>query len=288
MSAFRDFMTRLAGGVTLVRYGRASGPSLDEQLATIDAIVRQVGAPVSLLGASSGGCISATYAAMYPDQVDRLVLYGAYGYGAEITTPEAQASIVDILARHWGVGSRFLAELFLPDATAAERQEFIRFQRATMSPQVAAASLQAVYKFDVREHLPRVQAPTMVLHRRADRVVPFRLGRAVAAQIPDATLVALDGANHMPWLGESDAVIEHIFRFVGVAKSSTADTTSSLSARELDVLRLVAAGLSDHEIAQRLNLSAHTVHRHVANIRTKLGLPSRTAAAAHAARSGLI
>jgi DNA-binding CsgD family transcriptional regulator len=61
-----------------------------------------------------------------------------------------------------------------------------------------------------------------------------------------------------------------------------------LSGRELEVLRLVAGGLSDREIARRLVLSPHTVHRHVANIRTKLGLPSRAAAAAYATRIGVI
>ena len=61
-----------------------------------------------------------------------------------------------------------------------------------------------------------------------------------------------------------------------------------LSPRERDVLRLVAEGLSDGEIAERLVLSPHTVHRHVANIRRKLGLHSRAAAAAHAARTGLV
>ncbi|RSM91914.1 helix-turn-helix transcriptional regulator [Kibdelosporangium aridum] len=287
MAAFRKFMSLLAGGVTLIRYGRAIGPSLEDQLATLDAVVTQVGAPVSLLGASSGGCVSAAYAALYPDRVDRLVLYGAYAYGAEITTPEAQSSIVDILGRHWGVGSRFLADLFLPDSSAEDRTEFIRFQRATMSPAEAATALQAVYKFDVREHLRQIEAPTLVLHRRNDRVVPFRLGRSLASTIPGATLVPLDGVNHMPWAGDSAAIAEHTFRFLGAAPSSTVDTMS-LSTREIDVLRLVAAGMSDQEIAQRLTLSAHTVHRHVANIRTKLGLPSRTAAAAHAARSGLI
>lgn len=287
MSAFREFMNLLASGVTLIRYGRAIGPALEDQLATLDAVVAEVGAPVSLLGASSGGCVSAAYAALYPDRVDRLVLYGAYAYGGEITTPEAQSSIVDILGRHWGVGSRFLADLFLPDSSPEDRNEFIRFQRATMSPQEAATALQAVYKFDVRDHVRQIKAPTLVMHRRNDRVVPFRLGRSLASTIPGATLVPLDGVNHMPWTGDSAAIAEHTFRFLGSTPSSTVDTTS-LSTREIDVLRLVAAGMSDQEIAQRLTLSAHTVHRHVANIRTKLGLPSRTAAAAHAARSGLI
>ena len=79
--------------------------------------------------------------------------------------------------------------------------------------------------------------------------------------------------------------------FLGIAAPPTREQAADigeLSPRELDVLRLVAEGLSDGEIAERLVLSPHTVHRHVANIRRKLGLHSRAAAAAHAARTGLV
>ena len=71
-------------------------------------------------------------------------------------------------------------------------------------------------------------------------------------------------------------------------ESATPDSLGELSAREVEILRLVAQGLSDAEIAARLVLSPHTVHRHVANVRTKLRLPSRTAAVAYAARAGLL
>lgn len=287
MAAFRELVTLFGTGVTLIRYDRAGALSLDDELATLAAVVSQVGEPVSLFGASSGGCVSCAYAASHPDQVDRLVLYGTYAYGAEITSPAAQSSFVDIIGRHWGVGSRLLADLFLPDTTAEQRLEFVRYQRAAMDPADAAAALQAVYSFDVRPYLPRIQAPTLVLHRRGDRVIPLRLGRSIAETIPGAAFVALDGTNHMPWVGDSAAIVEHTFRFLNLAPPPSSDK-GDLSAREIDVLRLVAAGLSDQEIAARLTLSAHTVHRHVANIRTKLGLPSRTAAAAHAVRSGLI
>lgn len=67
-----------------------------------------------------------------------------------------------------------------------------------------------------------------------------------------------------------------------------ASSTSELTARELEVLRLVARGLSDSQIAEELVVSPHTVHRHIANIRTKLDLPSRAAAVAYAAREGLL
>ena len=81
----------------------------------------------------------------------------------------------------------------LRGADAATREHFVELQRASASPELAAALLEAVYRADVRELLPRIAAPTLVLHRRNDRAMPFALGRELAARIPGARLVALEG-----------------------------------------------------------------------------------------------
>jgi DNA-binding CsgD family transcriptional regulator len=193
-------------------------------------------------------------------------------------------------------------------------------QREGASPELAAELLEAVFRADVTELLPRIEAPTLVVHRRNDRAMPFALGRELAAVIPGARLVALDGDVHMPWLGDGRSVLDAVLPFLrgGEAAAGRAEEgplpflrggeaaagpagaeegplpslrgaeAGPLTDREREVLRLVAEGLSDGEIAERLVLSPHTVHRHVANIRTKLRQPSRAAAAAHAARLGLI
>ena len=120
--------------------------------------------------------------------------------------------------------------------------------------------------------------------------MPFSQGREVAALLDRARLVALDGDMHPPWLGDSDAVLGALTTFLDANHPARPAPTGDgpLSDREREVLRLVADGLGDAEIARRLVISPHTVHRHVANIRTKLGQPSRAAAAAYAAREGLI
>ena len=134
----------------------------------------------------------------------------------------------------------------------------------------------------------------MVIHRRDDRAMPFAQGREVASLLPDAQFVAAEGDAHPPWLGDSRAIVAAVQRFLAAPDPVTGeavaptDPDSPLSVREAEVLRLVAEGLSDADIAARLIVSPHTVHRHVANIRTKLGQPSRAAAAAYAARRGLI
>jgi ATP/maltotriose-dependent transcriptional regulator MalT len=129
------------------------------------------------------------------------------------------------------------------------------------------------------------------VHRRGDRAIPYDLGRELAAAIPGASLLPLDGNAHFPWAGDAQSVARAL-RSVLAAEDQprlAGDPAAALlSAREREVLTLVASGLSDREIAGQLLLSEHTVHRHVANIRHKLGRGSRTAAVAEAARLGLL
>ena len=135
-----------------------------------------------------------------------------------------------------------------------------------------------------------MRAPTLVVHRRADRAIPYRLGRELAAAIPGAILVPLEGSAHFPWAGDAASVRARVAVGSGPEPASAAGESAAalLSGREREVLALVARGLSDQEIAEQLVLSDHTVHRHVANIRHKLGRGSRAAAVAEAARLGLL
>lgn len=300
-AAFRSFVGRLAEHRTVIRYDRPGtglsdrsvepATTLDAELATLSELLERVEpGPVSLLGASSGCLVAASYATRHADRVNHLVLYGSYPAGRDIAPPAALASMLAVVESHWGLGSRVLADVFLPNATAAERAEFAEFQRRSASREVAHSSLRAVYDFDGTGILPEVRVPTLVLHRRGDRAIPFALGRDVARRIPGAEFAALEGVDHFPWRGDTAAVTSAILRFLGVeiAPEPAALTPSGLSDRELAVLRLVATGLTDQQIAAELVLSVHTVHGHVANVRTKLGVPSRAAAAAWASERGLL
>ncbi len=305
--AIRRFVERLATRFQVVRYDRpgtglsdrdAPPPAtLDAEVAVLDAVVQAAGGEPFVLGTSSGGCVAVRYAVSHPDRVRRLVLYGAYADGRGIAPQEARDTLVSVVSSHWGLGSRILADVFLPGASPAERDAFARFQRQSASAETAAASLRSVYAMDVSPDLTHVAVPTLVLHRRADHTIPASLGREVAAGVPGSAFVLLEGGDHFPWRGDADAVVAQVARFLGeplVSADAGAATPArppgldSLSDRELEVLRLVAGGLSDDEIAERLVLSPHTIHRHVANIRVKLQLTSRAAAAAAAARAGLV
>lgn len=297
---FRRFIDLLTERYAVIRYDRPgsglsdrAGPpvtSLADEVAALAAVIDEVGDRVCLFGGSSGSCVAAAYAATHSARVDRLVLYGSYANGADIANAQARASILAAVARHWGVGSRLLADIFLPEATAAERDELVKLQQACMTKENAAASLAAVYTMDVRDQLAAITAPTLVVHRRDDRAIPFGLGQDVAAWVRGATFVALDGIDHFPWRGDMVAVAQAILSFLTGERHAASVTPALpvLSAREVEVLRLVAQGMSDQEIARQLVLSVHTVHRHVANVRQKLDVPSRTAAATQAAKAGLI
>jgi pimeloyl-ACP methyl ester carboxylesterase len=267
--------------------------TLDGEVEVIGALCDELGADrVRLLGGSSGGCAATAFAARFPERVEALLLYGAYADGPGITRPEVRDAIVAAVRSHWGLGSRLLSDIFLGEVGAAERERFARFQRMAASAETAARLLEQVYRNDVRDRLPLVQAPTLVVHRRGDRAIPYRLGREVAAAIPDATLVPLPGSAHFPWAGDAEGVVRALRTVLAPESSRTTSAVEPaavlLSRREREVLRLVADGLGDREIAEQMVVSPHTVHRHVANIRRKLGRGSRTAAVAEAARLGLL
>jgi pimeloyl-ACP methyl ester carboxylesterase/DNA-binding CsgD family transcriptional regulator len=305
---FRAFVGALAEHRTVVRYDRpgtglsADGypPSVDlaHEVRALAAVADEIGVgPAAMFAGSAGSPIVAAYAADNPARVERLVFYGSYADGNGIADAASREAMVELVRAHWGLGSRVLSDLFMPTATAAEREAFVRFQRESAEAETAARLLDAVYSFEVVDAVARIEAPTLVLHRRDDRAIPFALGQELAALVPGATFMALAGSDHLPWYGDSGALARATLGFLGVSDPSVAlgssgtqapEVDHDLSDRELEVLRLVAVGLSDRQIADRLTLSPHTVHRHVANVRTKLRLPSRAAAAAQAARMGLI
>jgi pimeloyl-ACP methyl ester carboxylesterase/DNA-binding CsgD family transcriptional regulator len=333
---FRAYIDALARHRTVIRYDSpgtglsADGPlpsgDLEEEVAALAAVIEAAAdGPVDLFAGSSGAPIGIAYAAAAPAQIRVLSIYGGYAAGTAIADERSRRAIVGLVREHWGLGSRALADVFIPSATAAEREAFVEFQRQASDAERAAASLEAVYRYDVTDRLAQAPSGAVVLHRRDDRAIPFERGRELAAALPDATFVALPGDDHFPWFGEPGPLLEASLAALGVegaadplpgrdpeparaaagngsaagasapdAAGPTSDAVGSapdgveLTKREAEVLTLIANGLSDNEIADRLVLSPHTVHRHVANVRTKLGLPTRAAAVAEAGRRGLL
>ena len=294
----RAFYRELARSHRVVRYDRLGsglsdraldGPVTPEsETAQLAAVLDASGdGPATVFACSCAGLATARLASASPERVRKIVFFGAYASRDDI--PDAtRRSLVDFVRANWMLAAQMLAGLFVPRGGGEEIEALSRYQRHSADADVASKFLELDLASDTRAFLPTVTAPALVLHRRGDRTVPIGRGRELASLLPNARFVALAGDSHLPWKDDQRDLQRALAGFLDDAPPVEANGASPLSRRETEVLRLVAAGLSNREIASSLVLSEHTVHRHVANVLRKLTQSSRAAAAAHATRAGYI
>jgi len=152
---------------------------------------------LSIFGVSEGGPLALSYAAVHPDGVEKLVLYGTFAFGEAVTgTKETAQALATLVRAEWGLASTALTDLFMPGASTEDRKRFALDTRLSAEPEVAARLLESYLATDLRALLPQVKAPTLVVHARGDRVVPLELGRDIAARIPGARLHTLETDRH--------------------------------------------------------------------------------------------
>ena len=159
----------------------------------------------ALLGISQGCAVSIAYAVRHPKRVTHLVLYGGFARGwckRGLPEVEQQMAALELLMRQgWGRKNpafrQYFTTVFMPDATAELMQSFNELQRKSTTAENAAEILRSINAFDVDHLLPLVKVPTLVLHCRGDSAQPFEEGRRVAAGIPGARFVALEGRSHL-------------------------------------------------------------------------------------------
>jgi len=295
----RAFFEELALRHRVVRYDRigaglsdrnlAGPPTPEFELETLAAVhaAAGLGEPATIFACSCAGLATAAYASAFPERIRKIVFFGGYVSRSDI--PDAtRRSLVDFVRTNWPLAAQMLAGLFIPHGGGDEIEASSRYQRRSADAEVAAAFLDLDLSSDARSFLASVTMPTLVVHRRGDRTVPIGRGRELAALLPNARFVTLSGDSHLPWVDDQRELQRALAGFLDDVVRTDTNGDSPLSGRETEVLRLVAAGLSNREIASSLVLSEHTVHRHVANILRKLTQSSRAAAAAHATRAGLI
>jgi DNA-binding CsgD family transcriptional regulator len=178
--------------------------------------------------------------------------------------------------------------LFLPNGTPEQMAWYDDLQRRSTSAETAVRLFDARGSIDVVDFASRVTARTLVLHARGDRAVPVDEGRLLAALIPNARLVLLESANHILLADEPAwrSFLAEVRGFLGTEREPAARSAldQALSPRELEVLELVAAGLTNEAIAERLFLSVRTVERHLSNVYAKLRVSGKAGRAAAAAR----
>jgi pimeloyl-ACP methyl ester carboxylesterase/DNA-binding winged helix-turn-helix (wHTH) protein len=213
-------LQHLAERCRLVRYdGRGNGLA-DRDVADIsfDAFVRDLEAVVeatgvdraAILGISQGAAVAIAYAVLHPERVSKLILYGGYAQGrnkrGSAAEAEMAAAFLAILRHGWGdERSAFMkafSSVFFPNGSAQQIKWLVDLQRITTSPENAARIRNACDDIDVVDLLPKVQAPTLVIHCRHDNVAPVEQGRLMARSIPHAKFVTLDSDNHVVLAGE--------------------------------------------------------------------------------------
>ena len=210
----------LASNRRLIRYDqRGNGLSdWDVDDISFEAFVRDLETVIeaaglqrfSLLGISQGCAVSIAYAIRHPERVSHLVLYGGYARGRRkrglAQEMEQEDALITLMRQGWGRENpafrHIFTSLFIPSGTSEQMKWFDDLQRVTTSPENAIRIRQANTDIDVDDLLPRLNVPTLVLHCRDDAVVPFEEGRRLAARIPGARFVALEGQNHLVLEGE--------------------------------------------------------------------------------------
>jgi pimeloyl-ACP methyl ester carboxylesterase len=219
------FIEKLGRHHTVIRYdkhgcGRSDRDriafTLDAELEDLDTVMRELTtSPVTLVGNSAAGAVAISYAARHPDRVSHLIVHGAWAHGDAVASPQVRESLLAVVRAHSGIGSALLTDLFVPGAGPDRRDEFAAYQRAAADAETTVRLLQLCYDLDVRDELRAVRAPTLVLHRRGDRVARPVNGRAIAAGIPQARFRLLDGRNHFPWEEGAERILAEIAAFLG-------------------------------------------------------------------------
>lgn len=220
---------------TLVQYDRTGTGlsdrkrtefSMESELRDLEAVIEYLKLKrLALMGWSFGGPIALAYTAKHPRRVSHLILYGTYARSAAITTDKVKASLISLVQAHWGLASKTIANVFIPD-DASGSEWTAKYLRECATPDVAAKLMDFFYSINVVHLLPEIQVPTIVLHRHGDRAIPFRVGRELASLIPNARFVPLEGMVHSPAYGDSDSIGNAIAEFLGDLVTAGQDVKS--------------------------------------------------------------
>ena len=274
--------------------------SLEAWIEDLEAVVDTLGIErFPLLGISQGAAIAVGYAARHPERVSRLVLYGGCARGLLKRDPpqkvvDAAQAMLKAAELGWGADSSSFRQVFISqlfhDATAEQQRAFDEAQRRTVSAEVAVRFLKEVFEIDVREMAAEVRCPTLVFHAKDDPCFPFEEGRLLASLIPGSRLVPLPSKNHMPFETEPawPMFLSEFRAFVPSAPAVPQSVAAALTPRQLEVLREVAQGLTDKQIARKLSLSPRTVEMHVANVLATLRCRTRAEAVRRASELRLV
>ena len=240
----KEFWGQLSQGLKVISYDKhGCGQSdkdrrdftLESELLDLETVINHLGlTEFNLLGSSMAGPIAIAYTSRHPEKVTRLILYGTYSSGKNLSAEDVKSALISLIKASWGLGSKAIADIFLPGANMEELQSLARFQRESSSPEIAAKLFELAGAFDVTELLSGIKIPTLVLHREGDKAIKVDHGRDLATEIPNARFKLLKGQIHPWWYGDTHEVIREILEFAGRKELGTpvGDTSQILIRKE--------------------------------------------------------
>lgn len=301
-------LTALSARHTLVRYDeRGCGLSdwavqdlsFESWLRDLEAVADATGEQrFGLLGISQGASIAIAYAVRHPERVSHLVLHGGYARGRLVRsdTPQEREEVetmTKLAELGWGKADpsfrQFFTTQFIPGGTPQQHQWFNELERISTSPANAARFMREFARIDVMALLPQVQCPTLVLHSQRDVRQPLEEGRLLATGIAGARFVPIDSGNHLLLADEPGwhRWIDEVRNFLAPDTGPATDPAfASLTARQAELLELIAQGRDNAQIAATLGLSEKTVRNHITGIFARLGVENRSQAIVRARDSG--
>ncbi len=217
-------------------------PTLEQRMDDIRAVMQAVGfEKAAVFGISEGGSMCALFAATYPQRTTALILYGAFAkrlWSEDYPwapTLEEREKWIESLESGWG-GPVEISDLA---PSVAHEEHFVKwfttYGRLSASPSAAVALARMNTYIDIRNVLPSIHVPTLVMHRRGDRDSSVENGKYLSQNIPGAKFVELEGEDHIPWVGDSNAIVDQIEEFLTGMRS---ENSSDLNERVLATILL--------------------------------------------------
>jgi pimeloyl-ACP methyl ester carboxylesterase/DNA-binding CsgD family transcriptional regulator len=290
------FLTRLASFSRLILFDKrgtglsdpiAELPTMAQRVDDIRAVMDTVGSErAAILGVSEGGTLGLSFAHTHPERAQSLILYGSWARrmsGPDYPWGPGEDELENLLGRMhegWATGRWWDGDRPSRFDTPRHRAWWARYLRMAASPAMAQDLIRMNARLDIRGLLPQISTPTLILHRRDDTWIEVGHARYLAAHIPAATYVELSGADHRPWLGDVDAIVDEVERFLTGhtrrPRRRVRTGPDALSRREREVAMLAARGETAGEIAARLSISERTVETHLSGIYAKLDVRSKS------------
>ncbi len=207
-------------------------PTMEERIGDMRAVMDAAGIQrAALFGVSEGGSMASLFAARHPERCEALVLYGSFArFSTWFPTQEALDQFLGYVEHHWGSGGLVQAGAPSIAHDPAARQSIAKFERTGASPSAVAALMRMNANIDIAGDLGAVRAPTLVIHKTDDAMVPVAGGRELASLIPNAKLFEMPGRDHLPWFDDCSVYLAEMRAFL------TGDTGEDVDDRALAVL----------------------------------------------------